>query len=102
MSTKDGGPAFPHEDGQFGGANDAGSHGMSLRDYFAIHADQPGEAEIVAAAGLSMKAGYVECEDGEKRYFSQWYSHLSNEYRFSLYAKVRFAIADAMLAERAK
>ena len=27
--------AFPHEDGQFEGENDAGSHGMTLRDYFA-------------------------------------------------------------------
>lgn len=77
--------------------------GMTLRDYFAIHADQPGEAEIVAAAGLCRnKQGWITCEDGEKRGFNEWYSGLSNEYRFSLYAKVRFQLADAMLAERDK
>lgn len=41
MSEKNtGGFAFPHEDGQFEGENDTGSHGMTLRDYFAAKAMQ--------------------------------------------------------------
>jgi|GEM_PF-4967980 len=47
----DGGPAFPievlHE------------KGMSHRDYAAIHADQPGIAEIVSMAGFTYSAGQV-------------------------------------------
>lgn len=32
--------AFPHEDNCFEGKDDAGSHGMTLRDYFAAKAMQ--------------------------------------------------------------
>jgi hypothetical protein len=78
---------------------------MTLRDYFAIHCDQPGTAEIAAAAGLSMKspAGvFVILPDGIEMNWADWWNGLSAAERFSLYARVRFAIADAMLAERMK
>lgn len=46
MSTKDGGPAFPLDDGA--------NSGMSLRDYFA------GKTLVGFLAGLSPDAPYVE------------------------------------------
>jgi hypothetical protein len=82
------------------------SHGMTLRDYFAVHCDQPGEAEIIAAAGLTSlsSAGYFVTgfpDDPDKKItFTDWWREVSQEGRFRLYAKVRYAIADAMIAER--
>lgn len=104
MSKDNGGPAFPmpmYEDHH--GDYQGGYSGMTLRDYFAIHCDQPGEAEIVTAAGYELAEGAVW--DGPSTRlgsFSSWYRELSAEKRFSLYAKVRYAMADAMIKERNK
>lgn len=79
------------------------SWGMSLRDYFAVHCDQPGTAEIITAAGLSLKspAGvFVVFPDGSEKTFSEWWNEMSQAERFGLYAKVRFDLADAMLRQR--
>lgn len=95
----DGGPAFPCEGGDLSGLHAA--PGMSVRDYFAIHADQPGAAEIVQAAGLVYSANQVwKDEDTPLGSFNGWYDALPSAERFRLYAKVRYAIADAMLAAR--
>lgn len=92
----DGGSAFPEPlHVQCGG--------MSLRDYFAIHCDQPGAAEIVDAAGMVYSNNQVwtnaETSIGT---FNDWYNKLGQSERFALYAKVRYALADAMIAERNK
>jgi hypothetical protein len=95
----DGGAAFPLHIP----ATDAGSwdHGMSLRDYFAIHCDQPGQAEIVTAAGLTYSVGQVWVTgDASLGTFDKWYASLPQERRFQLYATVRYALADAMLKAR--
>lgn len=75
--------------------------GMSLRDYFAIHCDQPGQAEIVLEAGLIWN-GYKVWSDSETSLgsFDEWYSKLPNEQRYALYSKVRYQLADAMLKAR--
>jgi len=101
--SKDGGPAFPFPSGpeprvhKFHERNE----GMSLRDYFAIHCDQPGVDEIVTAAGLVHRDYKVwQDENTCLGHFIDWYSKLSQERRFELYAKVRYAMSDAMLKAR--
>lgn len=84
-------------------STDAGSwdHGMSLRDYFAIHCDQPGEAEICTAAGLTWTvSGMIDRGDEKAQTFGQWWATQTQEQRFYLYAKARYAMADAMLKAR--
>lgn len=76
---KDGGPAFPHHDGSFGGAMDSGTHGMTLRDYFA--------AKAMAILWDAFDKGYCGTED------------LSGETN-SMIAKGAYQIADAMLRAR--
>ena len=96
---KTGGPAFP-------AVRIVGREyqGMTLRDYFAIHCDQPGQDEIARMAGV--RCAYVngdgaEDEQGEKLpKWVEWYGGLSTDERFGLYARVRYALADAMLRER--
>lgn len=105
-SVKDGGPAFPIvgeiKDGWPMKAAPVLSAGMTLRDYFAIHADQPGRTEIAALAGVRVKGVGAKWEDPDVPHWEDWWSGLSSEERFSLYARVRYAIADAMLKERSK
>lgn len=103
--SKNGGPAFPHEpfhNPSYAERGDVyGSRGMSLRDYFAIHCDQPGEAEIATAAGFTLESGRVwyTTTDGGLT-FNDWWRTLTQEQRFELYAKVRYEMADAMLKAR--
>ncbi len=75
--------------------------GMTMRDYFAIHADQPGAAEIATAAGLTYWCGAV-WSDGDTRLagFEEWWRGLPQERRFELSATVRYQQADAMLSAR--
>ena len=93
----DGGPAFP---GIIGPPSEF-ALGMSLRDYFAVHADQPGYAEIVSHAGLTYGSNQV-WRDAQTSIgtFDNWWRDLPNEERFRLSAGVRYAMADAMLAAR--
>ena len=104
MNKNDGGPAFPltvfdlRKDGP-----EERLPGISMRDYFAIHCDQPGEQELVTAAGYTLSNGEVwESKDKSLGTFPAWYRRLSQRERFLLYAHVRYELADAMLAERAK
>lgn len=76
--------------------------GMTLRDYFAVHADQPGVSEIVTMAGGETADGYrVKFSPGGADYkFNEWWNGLPIADRLSLSAQVRYAMADAMLAVR--
>mgnify|MGYP000936458441 CR=1 FL=1 len=99
-AVKDGGPAFPSAPNTQPGRYLR--DGMSLRDYFAAKADQPGVAEVVTAAGLTCPDGISVWADSNTRIgtFTQWWGGLTNEDRFALSAKVRFQQADAMLRAR--
>lgn len=83
------------------GANQC--NGMTLRDYFAIHVDQPGVLELVTAAGFTHGAGQV-WQDPQTSLgsFETWYRTLTSAERAAMYAKVRYELSDAMLQERAK
>lgn len=107
MSETDGDTAFHAQEDDTLKA----SYCMSLRDYFAIHCDQPGRAEIVTAAGLELSDNgqVLPPLEGEEKgarasygFFDKWYQTLSQQERMQLYAKVRYQLADAMLAEREK
>lgn len=93
-------PAFPRP----GFVDPAGMQdGMSLRDYFAVHADQPGVSEIVAMAGGETDGFHVKfSSDGAEYKFNEWWNDLPLVDRLSLSARVRYAMADALLAERGK
>lgn len=75
--------------------------GMTLRDYFAAHCDQPGQAEVVAEAG-HIYSNWKVWTDSQTCVgtFDEWWKELPPEQRFSLYARVRYRMADAMLKAR--
>jgi hypothetical protein len=80
MSNKDnGGPAFPHEY-KFGDGTAGRADGMSLRDYFAVHAS---ETDIAVQAEILREQRATE---GHMRI-------LPDDYR----SKARYMHADAML-----
>jgi hypothetical protein len=96
-------PAFPLRGVDNHGFYTPDQIGMTLRDYFAVHADQPGVSEIVSAAGLRTDGYYVLFGDGgDKQPFNEWWNNIPLHERLELSAIVRFAIADAMLKERSK
>lgn len=78
---------------------------MKLRDYFAIHSDQPGRLEIAMVAGVRVQedapSSFTPPERDALPRFSDWYRTLTQEERYTLQAKVRYEQADAMLAVRA-
>lgn len=75
--------------------------GMEMRDYFAVHADQPGVSEIVAAAGMVHSGGRVwSNEEVDLGSFNVWWDTLPLVRRLELSAMVRYAMADAMLRVR--
>jgi hypothetical protein len=76
--------AFPHEDGQFEGDNDAGDHGMTLRDYFAAKAMQA----MVSSPDMFLTTG----REGK---------NLGLEPGDAV-ARAAYEIANSMLAERDK
>lgn len=108
MSVRDdGGPAFPKPHDPYPslqGTERPGPSGMSLRDYFAAHCDQPGQQEIAAAAGVVLQETcglpFADAERQKLQTFAQWYAGLPVSERFRLYAVVRYQMADAMLKER--
>jgi len=101
--SRDGGPAFPRSAAEHSQGGHYEQDGMSLRDYFAVHADQPGYAEIVTHAGLTYGSNQV-WKDAQTSIgtFDSWWRDLPNSERFRLSAEVRYAMADAMLAARAE
>ena len=100
MTEKDGGPAFPRAPVPEG-YEQTRFEGMSLRDWFAAHADQPGQAEIATAAGLRLEGQKIWLDETNCiGTWGQWWAGLSNTERFDLSSKVRYQQADAMLAAR--
>ena len=91
MSNETGGPAFPVEQfnphSEQGRALDWQSEGMTLRDYFA--------AKIAAAQSVATSA--------DTDYMNPLFvKSLSDDCVAQRIAKIAYAVADAMLAERAK
>lgn len=80
------------------------ANGLTKREYFAVHSDQPGVAEIVTAAGLHCTDNFWVWKDAETKIgsFNDWWMKLTNEERFALSSKVRVQQADALLKELAK
>lgn len=115
VTIADGGPAFPNGPGggSFTGPDGytthqfQGSEGMSLRDYFAIHANQPGQAEICnllgwTCDGVNRNVPFHERPSDFKCVnFSELWNVLTLEEQCAAWAKVRYAMADAMLSARA-
>jgi len=104
VSAPDNPQAFPYLD-ESCGLLALRQPGMTLRDYFAVHADQPGVSEIASAANMQSDGFHIWPANEpitEKQVFNVWWNLLPLGERLSLSAKVRFAMADAMLAERAK
>ena len=102
MSKETGGPAFPTQE-FVDGLGHSYDYGMTLRDYAAIHTEQPGMAEICSEAGVYYLNGAVWSDEATNLgTFDKWWMGLPQEKRFELNAVVRYKIADAMLAERAK
>jgi len=102
-TPKDGGPAFPIPNATdldgYVYATDAS--GMSMRDYLAVHCDQPGMAEMVQAVGLRYSDYRVwKNADTSLGSFDAWYGGLTLNEKYDLYAKVRYQMADAMLDAR--
>jgi hypothetical protein len=94
-TRKDGGPAFPTEPNTQKGFYQ--HHGMSLRDYIAIHVDpqikirdQYGVDEICDAMGIDRVT-----------VFTEW-SEVDPKATLQLTARLRYAFADIFIAERAK
>lgn len=97
-------PAFPSQPlGSDGMPETSAWEGMSLRDWFATHCDQPGVSEIISMAGGETDGYRVKFSpDGTEYTFNEWWNGLPLEDRLSLSARVRYAMADAMLAARTK
>lgn len=92
MSTKDGGPAFPFLEVDHDGRPYHQNSGLSLRDYFAIHAEKPDLTQL------------------EHQEFTQLAGKFTGSYRTldhllwlaETEAALRYLIADAMLKAREK
>jgi hypothetical protein len=94
----DGGPAFPVVDHM-----GDGDEGMTLRDYFATHSVQPGCGEVATMAGLVWRGGLVWADkDTSLGNFDTWFNALPLHERLSLFSRVKYAMADAMLAARSQ
>ena len=84
MSKDTGGPAFPVKD-----AASWQAHGMTLRDYFAVHMDTTGIPVSVGEALIGEFPAY-----GSPKQKQDWHARADAAYRYHR--------ADAMLAERSK
>lgn len=89
MSNKDGGSAFPLP---IGPAGDIAYQGMSLRDYFAIHAPEPTKDEIELQQSFDRNRN--PHNDGPPKPPRRGCAEIR--------ADLRYSYADAMLAARQK
>lgn len=101
----DGGAAFPGIVIANPGEWAYGAPGMSLRDWFAANAPQPGWTEMLWAAGnpkgvRADRFGSAALNDGEV-WGDQWFQALTLTERYRLYSICNYAYADAMLERRA-
>lgn len=98
---EDGGPAYPSTEEHPNYDFPMHYFGMSLRDYFAVHASQPGAAEIATMAGLTYSAMQIWSDASTSLgTFDKWWRDLPADERFDLCARVRYAEADAMIRAR--
>lgn len=107
MSDKvsDGGPAFPYVgmDYPFDGAQPEMMtvRGMSLRDYFAAHSDQPGQSQIATLLSWRCRGvNGVPYNDPDALSFDERWGQLTLSEQADAYSRVRYVIADAMLRAR--
>ncbi len=108
-TINDGGPAYPravsinNESDRMNRRAINTDGGMSLRDYLAAHSVQPGAGEIAAVAGLTYRLGGVWSDPSTRiAGFEEWFNGLPLDERLRLFACVKYAMADAMVAERAR
>ncbi len=94
-SVNDGGPAFGHGD-----PTNGGDPGMTLRDYLAVHADQPGFVEAYQLAGEPDVALPKGWEANQQSRANKWWTGLSLDEKYRFYSTLRYMVADAMLAAR--
>ena len=93
---KDGGPAFPSEfkfDHPNAGPMVEQSAGMSLRDYFAIHAPEPTNEQI---------SSIERREQAANPHNEPYANKVRRRGRQEIICSLRYEYADAMLAEREK
>lgn len=82
--------------------------GLTKRELFALHAEQPGVQEIVTAAGYYTEDNFLIYKTRHKvgadriGPFNEWWATLTNQERFALTAKVKIQQADALLAGLSK
>lgn len=92
-------PAFPHLPSEMS----QGHPGMSLRDYFASHADPIGYTEIYELAGspkMPLPPGWREENFDKQAQAAEWVKGISADEKYRLYAEARYKIADAMMKAR--
>lgn len=79
----------------------SGVEDVSSRDYFAAHCNEPAKTELAALGGMVLTFGEVSRSRGvNPKAFTIWWEALTGTRRLALIAKARYAMADAMLAER--
>jgi hypothetical protein len=106
MSTDNGGSAFPYEHKVWDSnycqwKTQYVTDGMTLLDYFAAHSVQPGCGEIASLAGLAYRMGRVWRDDSTSLgSFDDWFNGLPLAERLDLFARVKYAMAAAMLRAR--
>lgn len=98
MAECDGGPAFPIPDVYAPDGNGTqGCAGMTLRDYFAIHAPEPSPNEAARAFDVIERPGTSPTSDPS---YADWLQRVHPaRYRIGATA-ARYAYADAMLKAR--
>lgn len=113
---RDGGPAFPrpasvgtdYATGQTGVAIRDSQSGMSLRDWFAGQAPEPGIQELAGVLGMDEATPFESWDlTPEQRTAGvlcvrEAYAKLSWTEKLAACAKYKYAHADAMLAARAE
>jgi hypothetical protein len=74
---------------------------ITLIEWFAAHAPQPGQDEIVSVAGVKLRPEKMPAELTEEEKtlptWREWWRSLTNAERYDLYAKCNYAYAKAMI-----
>lgn len=83
---------------------------ISLRDYFAVHCEEPCHADLAAAANMQLGSApgwydrrtqdpviWILLGSGSVIQFKDWWASLSVKERAFINAKARYIVADAMI-----
>lgn len=92
MSTKDGGPAFPFLEVDHDGRSYHQNSGLSLRDYFAIHAEKSDLTQLSPQQFAQLAGGFTGSYHTLDHLL--WLAETK--------ATLRYLMADAMLKAREK